>query len=672
MQQPVVVPTRFFNHNAAMSAISIPCPACRAVLKLPNASFIGKTGKCPKCSHRFVLALPKADADEVPLMLADVPVLPLAPQKGTSARWVPDEVPAPAIPNPAVPSAVPPSAFDFAAATPAGAVPQTAALPGADTPAGFALPLNTGDVSAATIASGKRRGVARKRTRSRTGYIAMLVTAVVVAGGAFAAFKLINSGEPTQVRQAPAVNEKWEEQKVEIAASNESAERLSPTSGEPIPLDYIPFTPHVLCHLRPAELWKKDRSMREFQAMLGDLGLWLKDQITTRTRFEPEDIAELTFAINFGPRMSVPEVAVVVRLREAHSVSDLMKRFRGRLRPDPAVEVYEADDFAFLLIDKQTFAVAPLPLAEDLALSKNDPALAAPDMEPLIRESDRDRHLTILFDRQLLDSHREDIFLPQMQQVADKFVLWLGEEIETVSWSLHAEPNLYMETLLNHGSTSSVLKVQRHAQLQFSRLPETILTAVRMMKPATAGSRQMIGRFPAMLQALNLGTSAHAAPTCARLVTILPQKAAANLAAGALLTWNQSLTTNFDDDTRLTKTDEVAVPDKIVDRLKMPVIIDFRQTPLQEAFQFIADSIKTEASIDGDGLKAAGFTQNMPQTFDLGSVSAQAALHAIIQKYAAERDPLVLIVDEAGKKLMLSTKSKAEADGLTPFDTSPK
>ena len=104
----------------------------------------------------------------------------------------------------------------------------------------------------------------------------------------------------------------------------------------------------------------------------------------------------------------------------------------------------------------------------------------------------------------------------------------------------------------------------------------------------------------------------------------------------------------------------------------MKVLIDFRRTPLQEAFGYIGESIKTEVTIDGDALKGAGFTQNMPQTFDLGTVTAQAALHEILLKYSKERDPLVLIVDEKAKKLILSTKVKAEADGLTAFDTAPK
>ena len=172
-----------------------------------------------------------------------------------------------------------------------------------------------------------------------------------------------------------------------------------------------------------------------------------------------------------------------------------------------------------------------------------------------------------------------------------------------------------------------------------------------------------------MIKALEIGTTAHVDPVGVRLVTLLPQHASANLAAGAMLTWNQSLSTNFDKDSHLTKTDSTTIPDKVADRLKLKMLIDFRATPLQEALGYIGDSIKTEIFIDGDALKAAGFTQNMAQTYNLGNVTALKAIDTIFQKYAGERDPMVLVVDEAGRKLVFSTVSKAKADGLKTFET---
>ena len=670
-----------------MPAISIPCPACGASLKLPDTSLIGKTAKCPKCKHRFVLTLP--EADEVPLALAQVPVLPLAPKMGTGARWVPDDVPSsppasssvPAFPQfPQFPQAAQVRAFPDPAAGRANndlgipdflAAPTAASGGNSTAEINIAAPISGGAVAAPILAKGKP--AAKKRRRgNQAGMIAVAITAILVAAGGYGAY-VLSQQKTQQVKKAPAVNQGWEAKKVELAASNENAEQLSPTSGKPIPLDYLPFTPHLICHLRPADLWKKsDRTTVEFQAILGDLGTWLREQIRTRTHFEPEDIEELTLAVNFGPRMSVPDVAVVVRLKEAQTKANFLKQFKGKRKADAKAEIYESTDYSFMLIDDRTFAAAPVGLTQDLELSRNDAALASPDMEPLLQASDRERHASLIFDLKILDSHREDIFMAQMQKVVDKFVVWMGNEIETVSWSMHLSPNFYMETLLHNSSDSSVMKVQRHAQLQFSKLAEEMLAGVERMKPATVGSRQMIGRFPAMLQALDVGTTAHVAPSFARLVTVLPKQASVNLAAGALLTWNQSLLTNFDEEKVVAKGDTMAIPDKLVDRLQMKVLIDFRRTPLQEAFGYIGESLKTEVAIDGDALKGAGFTQNMPQTFDLGTVTAQAALHEILLKYAKERDPLVLIVDEKAKKLILSTKVKAEADGLTPFDTAPK
>ncbi len=720
-----------------MAALSIPCPSCRSLLKVPDESFIGKKARCPKCSHRFVLTMPVDD--EVPLQLADdvpvlpaAPVLPPAPMMGTSARWVPDDIPTfppvPSVPATAVGSPFAPPTIPQPAASvptpavppvgPGSVVPTSPMMPGNDlqfpgiaptsspvaSPFDFAsLPSSSEPVSSLVGGSKSRSSTAKKaeaaqsptpssavastatqptkprsnrRRRSNSAGLAMMgvLTVVVAAIAGFAFWKSRQPETTVTIAEPPKKNEGWEKKKAADVASNESVEKLSPTSGKPIPLDYIPFTPHVLVHLRPAELWKKDNATQEFQAMLGNLGVWLSEDIKRRTTFDPQDISELTIAINFGPRMTPPEVAAVVRLREPQTESDLISRFGKRLRPPPAsaptVEVYEGAEFSYLKVDRSTFAVAPASLAEDLQLSASDAALASPDMDPLVKKSDRDRHASILFDLKLIDSHREDIFIAPLQKIADQFVIWMGEEIETVSWSMHLQPNFYMETLLHSATDSSSMKVQRQTQLQLSRLAEDVFGAVRRMRPGTVGTRQIVGRFPAMLQALDIGTSAHVTPEFARFVTILPRHAAANLAAGTMLTWNESLTLKPEE--AMTKADSTSIPDKVADRLKMKVLIDFRRTPLQEAFGYIADAIKTEATIDGKALQGAGFTQVMPQTFNLGSVTAQEGLYGIIKNYEKERDPLVLIVDETNKKLILSTKTKAAADGLTPFDLALK
>ena len=643
-----------------MAGISIACTSCGVSLRLPDTGLLGKRVRCPKCGTRFVLTIPPvvgAEPEEVPLQLVD-PVVPIAaPMLGTSARWVPD-VPVLAQ-APVAPSIVQARGLarpDRQNPVVAEAQPEIPAML-------FTIPASAdGPGTVIDRVKGRRRS-------SRNVPIFASVTVVLIASvcGSIWYFReqRESSASPSGIKASP----EYQAAVADRAASNDDAKALSPTSGEPIPVDYLPFTPHVLCHMHPAELWKEDRSTAEFQAMLSTLAIWLGEQIETRTRYKPDEISELTFALNFGPRMSAPDVAAIVRLKSSQTDQEFMQRFKGRIYADPKVELYEGPDFSYMIIDRQTFAVAPSNMSESLAMSMKDPALLSSDMEPLVRESDRDRHLSLLFDVKIVDSHREDAFTSQMQTLADKFLFWFGEDVQTVSWSMHLEPEFFMETLLHPTQASTPVKLQRFTQLKLSHLPEEILSGVRKMRPATVGSRDMIGRFPAMIKALEIGTTAHIAPSGVRLVTLLPRHASANLAAGALLTWNQSLLTNFDDNSHLTKNDTTKIPDKIADRLKLKVLIDFRRTPLQEALSYIGDSIKTEISIDGKAFQGAGFTQVMAQTYDLGNVTALKAIDTIFQKYAGERDPMVLIVDEAGNKITVSTVSKAKADGLTTFDT---
>lgn len=587
------------------------------------------------------------------LELAEPPESPHSsdpkPMLGTSPRWIPDT------PPPAV-KFVP--AEKEEAGTPAGGVDV-----GADAP--IFVPKVPVEAQSATARIRKRR----KRSPSKLlvgGTIGSILLGAVVA--VFLLTRGSTQGPPSKVptQQNPA----REAERQQLAASDLQAAELSPTSGDPIPLNYVPFTPHLILHLRPSALWQRDRHMKEFEATLGNVGIWLKQNIREICTFEPEEIEELTFAVNFGVRTSIPDVSAVVRLRDTQTPADLFRRFNGTRRTDLDADVIESSSRSYLIVDTKTFAVAPVSMSEELASAARYPAMVPAEMEPLLKESDRQRHCTLMFDLNNLDVHREFVLIDQLQTIADQFIVWMGKDVRTISWSLHLQPHFFMETLLHQSNDSTATKVQRAVLSRLEKLPDQMLSAVRKMQPATEGTRRMIGRFPAMLRAVQLGTSADVGSQHARFVTILPGKAASNLAAATLLTWNQSLLTDFSAaDSIASKSDDF--PEKVMDRLKLTVLIDFRNFPLQEAMDYIGDVLRTEIVIDGDALKAAGFTQNLNQTMNLGNVTALQAFDAILRQYAAERDPMVISVDEAGGRIILGTRSAAELKGLKILSTSP-
>ena len=73
-------------------------------------------------------------------------------------------------------------------------------------------------------------------------------------------------------------------------------------------------------------------------------------------------------------------------------------------------------------------------------------------------------------------------------------------------------------------------------------------------------------------------------------------------------------------------------------------------------------------------LKDAGYTQNMPQTFNLGKVPADVALSRIVNTYdGGGKDELrmTVVADESLQTLLVMTRKFAAQKKLTPLDLPP-
>ncbi|MBC7820202.1 MAG: hypothetical protein IAG10_25240 [Planctomycetaceae bacterium] len=168
-----------------------------------------------------------------------------------------------------------------------------------------------------------------------------------------------------------------------------------------------------------------------------------------------------------------------------------------------------------------------------------------------------------------------------------------------------------------------------------------------------------------------MSTHATSGERYASLTTSLPVIAAPNLTIGALLTWDESTRTDFSKAVGPATTPKetgTKLPDLVADRLKqIKCEIEFTKVPLQDGIKYIADECKVAIDIDGDALKAAGFTKNMEQNMKLGKVTGLEAVAAILKKYEKEKVPMVLVVDEGKKLALITTKDFAEKDNLKVY-----
>jgi hypothetical protein len=292
------------------------------------------------------------------------------------------------------------------------------------------------------------------------------------------------------------------------------------------------------------------------------------------------------------------------------------------------------------------------------------PNPTSPGIEELIPLTDRQRPLTVLFEPAAAKLDAEFLVPPAVQPFFAELLDWFGRDVETIAWSLHlGSEQFFSEMLLRSQLTVRPAELQQKLLAKVESLPQAMLEAVQKMHPRERGKRRVIGRFPAMTKAFALASVAETGPRHVRLATTLPERAAPNLALGSLLTWDESTRTDFSKPAAPTPGSEPKLPDSLAERLNAPIDVDFRRTPLEEAFAYIFEETKVPHEIDGDALKLAGYTKNMPQTFPPKRQPATEALSAILQQY----DKMCIVLDEQKKRALVTTLPAAQQQGLRPF-----
>lgn len=146
-------------------------------------------------------------------------------------------------------------------------------------------------------------------------------------------------------------------------------------------------------------------------------------------------------------------------------------------------------------------------------------------------------------------------------------------------------------------------------------------------------------------------------------MTVLPAKAAPNLALGTLLTWDEVRRGGGPSTTAVAaaaiKTEKVAV------RLKKEILAEFSRMPLEQAVKYIGEETGVDFTVDGEALRQTGYTRNMPQTMSLGKVPASRALKEMLS--VSNQKDLAVYVDEAAGTAVMSTRPALKQQGKTEF-----
>lgn len=609
-----------------MTPIIIPCPQCGRELKIRDRNLLGRKGKCPKCGYAFVMEEPAA----VELELAENTF----PAEGVAARYV-----APAAPT---------------------APPAAVAVP----------PVNDAPLASIFTPDMRETPIPIRKISARGHWIKFVAAGIAVLVVAGVGVYALNT--PAPARSSQAGGEQSDDHGTAPAGSKSVAVAFgsSPTQGDPIPLEMVPSGAQVLIHLRPTQLWQADSQGEELRFCLGPLAEFLDQQIKTLCKKPPQEIDSVLFALIANTRGTPPSTAVVVRLKEEAKKSELLDMLGGDRVDTYGRPVYVNGEQAALILDLKTYAIGPAKDAQDMVESVGGKAAFSAGIEEIIAKTDRDRHATIIFEPTAVLLDQEFLVPATARTLLRECMDWFGDDAEAVAYSFHLEDKrFYSDLVIRNKTTVRPAALEERMVEKINQLPKELVALVQQMKPTEVGKRKLIGRFPAMTKAFAMASVGSNGSRHVEIVTSLPERAAPNLALGALLAWDESTRTKFAEKPAAGSSDDAKPAQPVAERLKKKIDVDFRRTPLQDAVAYIGDETKVKIDIDGDALKFAGYTKNMPQEFKADQITGFAALQRIFTAKGQEK--LCLVLDEKKNQAIVMTYQAAETKSLTPYKFAP-
>ncbi len=280
------------------------------------------------------------------------------------------------------------------------------------------------------------------------------------------------------------------------------------------------------------------------------------------------------------------------------------------------------------------------------------------------KQTDREQDLTFVFRPDDLDRFRETLLPQSLQLVGHDVARWLDPEAtEGAVLSFQFADPFRVRLALRSRSTQSVRRLEQEIQQNIEKLPTDLLAEVERLDPRTSGHRKLVGRVPAMWKAVALGTQETTQPRLVVFESILPERAAANLAIGTFVALSEPRSQSRSKSGRNRRPGTNDQQKTIAERLSAKVDVDFRRTPISEAFSSIGEDIGVTFEIDGGALKLAGYTKNMPQNIRLSGVPAAQALGTILKQYAK----MALVADESRQTIIVTTVESATEKGQKPL-----
>ncbi len=407
---------------------------------------------------------------------------------------------------------------------------------------------------------------------------------------------------------------------------------VSPTSGPPLDLAYLPPGTQIIVALRPAALASHPEDNKVIDA-LGPIG-FRGAQILEDVLLEPHGVAQAVIGCYVTSDGSW-KTTLAVRLSGRTATEHLAEKLPNATEKSHNGETYWlTDGRAYYLPaadDDMLLVVAPEEsIAEIISLGGLTPPLRR-DTERLLAHTDAGRHVTIIVAPNSLFSEGQSMFSGTMAGLRDPLFWFLGDELSAAALSLHWNENFFIELIATPTLDTSPERASRILGERLVQVPDKLQEFIAGLEPQTY-SRDIVSRFPDMVRTMVAYTRSGFDSDHAVLRCYLPAVAGHNLIMGAELTLAETkgaartvAEANAPLESSSSKLESVRA------RLQRDTSLRFARDTLEAALEQLAQDTGMEIVIRGADLQAEGITKNQSFGIDIENKPAADILLEILR-----------------------------------------
>jgi serine/threonine protein kinase len=467
----------------------------------------------------------------------------------------------------------------------------------------------------------------------------------------------------------------------EVVADDGKLPWASPTSGPPVDLKYVPPMAGVYIAVRPADLAANSEGAKVLKA-LGPKFAAVQSDWEKAAGLKFTECRQMVVSLHDN-KNAMPKVSVVAHLNNALTGGDLVANCGAAVQEEEGKEYYSNDAWGYYLPGEEDGKVLVMAAVDDIKEVLKEPeAFRKREVEQVRRNTDADRHVTVLFDPTFLFSGEGDpLFSGDFARVKDPLKWLLGDGLQAGALSMHFGDSFYWELRVQTKVDKLPQELATDFRKRMEEVPANLKSYfVKQLDPPPYW-KGLAFDFPAMVKSLHDNCRVGMESNQAIVNAYLPGPAAHNLVLGtelAIATAPGAGTTVAVASASGPKTVEEVL------ELKMKNF-SFDQTTFETAIQDVekeSRELLKGAPVDygfviiGDDLKEEGLTRNKSlQNFKMENKSVGDVLTGLCMannnvpgvKEASELNQKLIwcIADDTAgkKKVFITTRAGATKRG---------